>query len=1126
MKRSCTYLVALLSGWLFTVSAANAQPTPAPFASKVHRDAAPVDTRALRATVVDGSRSAPNARLQALARTGPFAALPVLNVMARPPGGLEVSRSARTGLPIFIKGTLPGLPNARTDAQSASFAYLDAVKDVMQIKNPVSEFTLATTETDPLQQTHQRMQQVYRGIHVYGGEVILHSQGGRIQALNGRHFPTPALTDVIPAISGPRAVEATLRDVKTRTSFSSLSAEYRKLLGYERGPDARLVIYHPDEGIRLPRLAWHVSVHPNVVEHWEYFVDAHNGSVIHHFNHTCSADGPRTTTSRDLNGTNQTTHTYQVGNNHYLMDASRAMFKSAASKFPGDPVGVVWAMDLRNAPLKEGEKFTSYDITSANNAWNNPAAISAQYNGGRAFEYYRTVHNRNSINGQGGNVISFINVADENGKGLDNAFWNGKFIFYGNGNVGFKPLAASLDVAAHEMTHGVISNSANLEYEGQSGAINESIADVFGVLIDNDDWTVGEEIVKPAVFKSGAMRSLADPHNGGTSLNDRGYQPRVMAELYTGTEDNGGVHINSGIPNFAFYKFATVVGRPKAEKVYYQALTKYLTARSQFVDLRLAVVQAATDLHGAGSAEVAAVRSAFDAVGILEGGRTDEPTQLPENPGQDFVLVHDAGNTDLNTWYVARPDGTSLVARSKTESINRPSVTDNGEEAVFVAGDHRLKVLSLKGAAQESVLQNEPIWQSVAVSKDGTKLAAVTTSADASIYVYDFVKKKWSQFKLYNPTYTEGVTTGGVRYADAVEWDYSGEYLIYDAYNVVDKGDGESIDYWDVGLLRAWDKAKNDFGNGKIEKLFSSLPENVSIGNPALSKKSPSIVAFDYFDSRANTYQVIAADLRTGEVGVIATNNTMGYPTYSKSDDRLAYTTVSARDTSVAVIALKADKISPNGAPKRIITEAKWAVWFAQGNRQVLSAAKDITHFSLPGSTAPVNGIITGEAIALIVPVSTDVTRLVATFSHSPLSTVHVGSVAQVSGTTPNNFFQPVTYRVTAEDGSTRNYVVTVRKGIVTGPPPSASGSGPFTLFPNPNNGRFRLTWGAALTGTVQLEVTDLAGQLVHRQTIPALGNVSSIELELPHARPGCYLLQVRNEGQVAHRKLVVEASR
>ena len=111
---------------------------------------------------------------------------------------------------------------------------------------------------------------------------------------------------------------------------------------------------------------------------------------------------------------------------------------------------------------------------------------------------------------------------------------------------------------------------------------------------------------------------------------------------------------------------------------------------------------------------------------------------------------------------MACSDGTSLVACSKTESINWPSVTDDGEEAVFVAGHHRLNVLSIVAERNRAGIRaaKRAIWQSVTVSKDGTKLAAVTTSADASIYVYDFGQKKWSQFNLYNPTYTEGVTTG------------------------------------------------------------------------------------------------------------------------------------------------------------------------------------------------------------------------------------------------------------------------------------------------------------------------------------------------------------------------------
>ena len=216
-----------------------------------------------------------------------------------------------------------------------------------------------------------------------------------------------------------------------------------------------------------------------------------------------------------------------------------------------------------------------------------------------------------------GNIISLINVADEDGDRMDNAFWNGQAIFYGRGKQAFSsPLARGLDVAAHELGHGVIQTTANLNYQGESGALNESFADVFGVLVENEDWLIGEDIVNKNFFKS-ALRDMADPHNGGSSLNDNGWQPAHYEERYTGREDNGGVHINSGIANKAFYLFATHedVGVELAEQVYYSVLTNYLTRSSQFVDMRVAVIAAAKAMFNDQVSQAAAL--AFDQVGIV-----------------------------------------------------------------------------------------------------------------------------------------------------------------------------------------------------------------------------------------------------------------------------------------------------------------------------------------------------------------------------------------------------------------------------------------------------------------------------------------------------------------------------
>ena len=111
------------------------------------------------------------------------------------------------------------------------------------------------------------------------------------------------------------------------------------------------------------------------------------------------------------------------------------------------------------------------------------------------------------------------------------------------------------------------------------------------------------------------------------------------------------------------------------------------------------------------------------------------------------------------------------------------------------------------------------------------------TNEEDKIHVYDFVKGEWKSFKLYNPTYSNSVT-GDVRYADQMDFDHSGEYLMYDAFNEISKSTGGEYTYWDIGFLHVFDKSKNTFGTGKIEKLIASLPENTSVGNPVFSKNS------------------------------------------------------------------------------------------------------------------------------------------------------------------------------------------------------------------------------------------------------------------------------------------------
>ncbi|HZB14214.1 MAG TPA: M4 family metallopeptidase [Chryseolinea sp.] len=847
------------------------------------------------------------------------------------------------GHPVFIetkRNTASSRVFVRKDSYTACYDYLQELSPILQVENVKESFTIRRTKDDRYNGTHIKLQQLYKGVPVHGAEVMVHLNSfGEGQAFNGRYITPLHDIDVVPSVAMQTVIDRVRADVSKGNSIRHLTAFEKTLVQYDE-PEATLCIYEDKSLVKSNVLAYHIVYSPAIHKRMEYFVDAHTGNVLRSINTVCFVDGPKTATANDLNGVSQTVNTYQVGANYYLLDASRAMFNVGTSNLPDEPVGGILTVDMDNT---FGDDASILHVTTTNNVWNtanHAKAVSAHFNAGKAFEYFFTHHDRNSINGKGGTMLSLINVSDpDNGEALDNAFWNGKAMFYGNGNIALKPLAGGLDVAGHEMTHGVIENTANLDYEGESGAINESLADIFGSMIDPDDWRIGEDVAKLATYPSGAVRSLEDPHNGRTTLGQPGFQPMHMDEKYTGNEDNGGVHINSGITNHAFYKYAEAITRDKAADVFYKALDDYLTKSSQFIDLRLAVIKAAGDLFGATSTEVNQAKLAFDAVGITDGQGGDYEEPLPPNPGGEFLLINNTDPNNSNSLYRVNSTFVRVDPLTTTALLSRPSVTDDGSIAVFVAGDRTIHaIVTAPGQTpDEFVLQNEPIWSNVAVSKDGNRMAAVTEDEDNTIFVYDFVTEEWGEFQLYNPTYSDGINSGGTEFADALEWDYTGEYVVYDAFNRIENNSGSDIEYWDVNFIRAWDKTADDFGDGTIQKLFSNLPEGVSIGNPTFAKLSPYILAFDMVDESTNEYYVLGSNIETGETDVIYTNTGLGFPSFSKNDDRVAFTIEDGVDLyHTGFVNLNGNKISSADTEATTLFEdSKWAVYFTAGERDI-----------------------------------------------------------------------------------------------------------------------------------------------------------------------------------------------
>src|SRR6266487_2638068 len=268
-------------------------------------------------------------------------------------------------------------------------------------------------------------------------------------------------------------------------------------------------------------------------------------------------------------------------------------------------------------------------------------AVNEAYDGsGSTYDLYNDIYKRNSIDGNGMRLDSTVHYQ----VGYDNAFWDGEQMVYGEGDENlpaseriFNRFTIAIDVIGHELTPGVTQYEAKLTYSQQPGALNESMSDVFGSLVkqyklqqiaSEADWLIGQGLLTENV-KGVALRSMKAP---GTAYDDpvlgKDPQPAHMKDYVSTLSDNGGVHINSGITNHAFYVVATEIGGyawEKAGQIWYVTLKDKLTANSKFQDCADLTYQTAGELFGAGSIEQQAVQKGWAEVGLTVGGGGTPP---------------------------------------------------------------------------------------------------------------------------------------------------------------------------------------------------------------------------------------------------------------------------------------------------------------------------------------------------------------------------------------------------------------------------------------------------------------------------------------------------------------------
>ncbi|MGG1617157.1 M4 family metallopeptidase [Paenibacillus sp. NRS-1782] len=493
------------------------------------------------------------------------------------------------------------------------------------------QFRIIDRTSDKSGVNHYRLKQYVNGVPVYGAEQTIHvNKSGKVTSYLGAVISEDqqqdATEDTTPKISATQAVYTAYEEAATRiqsylsvtdnvtegnqdqgsvskdtyeeASNNDISISEQifvaKIANLEPSvePNAELYIYPDGETTRLVYVT-EVNILEPAPLRTRYFIDAKDGKIVFQYDILNYATG----NGRGVDGVMKSFTTTASGNGYQLKDSTRS-----------NGIVTYTAANRQTTP--------GTILTDADNVWEDPAAVDAHTYAIRTYDYYKNKFGRDSIDGRGMQIRSTVHY----GKKYNNAFWNGSQMTYGDGDGKlFTFFSGDPDVVGHELTHGVTEFTSNLEYYGESGALNEAFSDIMGNDMDGSNWLLGDGIYTPNNL-DGALRSLSDPTKYG--------QPDHYSNFYPdpNNDDEGGVHTNSGIINKAYYLLAqggtshgitvTGIGREAAVFIYYNAFTNYLTSTSNFSNARAAVIQAAKDFYGADSLAVTSTIQSFDAVGI------------------------------------------------------------------------------------------------------------------------------------------------------------------------------------------------------------------------------------------------------------------------------------------------------------------------------------------------------------------------------------------------------------------------------------------------------------------------------------------------------------------------------
>lgn len=538
-----------------------------------------------------------------------------------------------------------------TAAQQISFNPVNA-KAVFQL-DPVSDLVLLKSEKDPLGNTNYRYVQTYQNIPVENSMYVVGVRDGKLREMNGKillEFSNSFKT-VSPSISAPQAIQASMRKVSAQLyawqdqELENRIKEQTKDANASFAPKATLVWYNPSEEVSPDgmQLCYKVDVYARQpLSRADYFVNASTGEIVGqhdkiHFEAAKSAaetaySGLRRIIS-EYNGTDLRLRDYTKGN------------------------GVI---TLHGESGKRGQDY----INSTSRLWSfdnqDKAALDAHYGVSQTYSFYWENFGRNSYDGNGTALYSYVNDPTY----LDNAFWDGTAMYFNKRSNGDPGGVTAIDVTGHELTHGVTQATSGLIYYKESGAMNESMSDIFGKLVQfwskptDISWLLSNDM-------DWIIRDMANPN--ATSQPDT-YKGRYW---YNGIFDNGGVHTNSGVGNFLFYLLVNggvgtndngdaynvqALGFKRAGNIIYRSNTVKLFPSATYADWREACISSAADLYGESSNEVMQVKNAWHAVGIGDAA-VSNIVKAPVEKGTVAISPNPINNGSAQISYTVKTDG-------------------------------------------------------------------------------------------------------------------------------------------------------------------------------------------------------------------------------------------------------------------------------------------------------------------------------------------------------------------------------------------------------------------------------------------------------------------------------------